>query len=252
MNRSLVKKYLLLTFSVMLLFWGSAAAISQSRNVTIENPFMRVLFVVGGFSPTIASYISLKSEKQVDSLKDWLKKIFRFRQTPAAYGFAALFALIYFGIGSLVNGVKIGAPIWLQLFIVPSMLFGGGNEEPGWRMILQPELEKQYGFHAATIITAVIWWIWHFPIFFIRGTANANMNFLLFGIMCLTLSYALALIRKVSNGVFPCILTHCIINGLSATFVFPLSLTGCLLTLAVTAVGTTIFLKHCKEEQNTL
>ena len=54
------------------------------------------------------------------------------------------------------------------------MLFGGGNEEVGWRMILQPELEKKFNFHIATIFTAIIWWLWHLPIFFIKGTANAD------------------------------------------------------------------------------
>ena len=97
------------------------------------------------------------------------------------------------------------------LVIAPMMLVGGGNEEVGWRMILQPELEKKFGFNLATILTGITWWLWHFPIFFIKGTANINMNYFLFGIMCLTLSYALATIRKTSKGVFPCILTHCVI-----------------------------------------
>ncbi len=252
MNGKLVKKYLILTFSIMLLCWGGSAVISQIWNITINNPVLRVLFLIGGFSPTIASYLSLKSKKQVNSLKIWLQKIFRFRQTPLAYGLAALFVLIYFGIGSLVNGVEFGAPIWMQLIIVPSMLFGGGNEEAGWRMILQPELEKQYGFHKATIVTAVVWWIWHFPIFFIHGTANAEMNFFLFGIMCFTLSYGLAVICKVSDGVFPCVLTHCLINGLSATFAFPLTLPGCVITLALTVAASLIVLKCCKKVNATI
>ena len=124
----------------------------------------------------------------------------------------------------------------MLIVILPMMLFGGGNEEVGWRMILQPELEKKFGFHIATIFTSIIWWLWHLPIFFIIGTANANMNYFLFGIMCLTLCYALATIRKVSKGVFPCILTHCLINGLSAIFVFNYSLLSCCITLIVTII----------------
>ena len=40
------------------------------------------------------------------------------------------------------------------IIILPMMLVGGGNEEVGWRMILQPELEKKFNFNIATIITA--------------------------------------------------------------------------------------------------
>lgn len=79
-------------------------------------------------------------------------------------------------------------------------------------------------------------------LFFIIGTANANMNYFLFGIMCLTLCYALATIRKVSKGVFPCILTHCLINGLSAIFVFNYSLLSCCITLIVTIIVSILIL----------
>ncbi len=251
MNRKLVQKFLLLTFAIMLLFWGGSAVVSQLLDITVDNPAMKLPFMLGGFSPTIASYLSLKSENEVHGFKDWLKQIFGTRQSPFAYALVLLFVLVYFGLGSLINGVTIGAPIWLQLIIVPSMLLGGGNEEAGWRMILQPELEKKYGFHIATITTSIIWWLWHSPLFFIKGTANAQMNFLLFGIMCVTLSYALAAIRKASSSVFPCVLMHCLINGLSATFLFSFSLTGSMVTLAVTVAASTLVLKFRKAKYET-
>ena len=130
----------------------------------------------------------------------------------------------------------------MLIIILPMMLFGGGNEEVGWRMILQPELEKKFNFHIATIFTAIIWWLWHLPIFFIKGTANANMNYFLFGIMCLTLCYALATIRKLSNCIFPCILTHCLINGLSAIFLFNYSWLSCCISLIVTIIVSMLIL----------
>lgn len=210
--------------------------LSQALNLTVDNIFLKIMYFVGGFSPTIASYISLKRNGEVSGFKQWLKKIFDVKHSLLTYVCVALFVAVYYVVGCLVNGFEIGAPVFVLLVVVPMMLFGGGNEEVGWRMILQPQLEEKFGFHIATVITAVIWWLWHFPIFFIKGTVNADMNYLLFGIMCLALSYALGTIRKVSNGVFPCILTHCLINGLSAVFVFSLSLLSCVVTLAVTVL----------------
>lgn len=236
MNKKLLKDYLLITFGITILFWGGAAVLSQLLNLTISNILIRVMHFIGGFSPTIASYISLKRNGQVDGFFHWLKKVFDIKHSVLTYGLVLLFVLIYYLLGCAINGVSVGSPVYMLIVIIPLMLFSGGNEEVGWRMILQPELEKSFNFNIATIITAVIWWIWHLPIFFINGTANSNMNYFLFGIMCLTLSYALAAIRKASKGTFPCILTHCLINGLSGVIVFQFSALSCTVTLIITII----------------
>ncbi len=247
MNKKLVKDYLLITFSIMAVFWGGCAVISQCFDLTVNNIFMRIMHMVGGFSPTIASYISLKRNNLISNFKEWLKTVFDIKHSAGTYAAVLLFVAIYYVLGCLINGFSLGAPIFMIVVILPMMLFGGGNEEVGWRMILQPELEKKFGFHAATFITGAIWWLWHLPIFFIKGTANANMNFFLFGIMCLMLSYALAAIQKISKGVFPCILAHCLINGLSAVFVFEFSLLSCVVTLIITAIIATIITRKIKQ-----
>ena len=247
MNNKLVKEFLIITFVIMMIFWGGCALISQLFDITISNIFLKIMHIIGGFSPTIASYISLKRNGIVNNFKEWLKKIFDIKHNVGTYFLVILFALIYYLLGCLINGFKIGAPIFMILILMPMMLVGGGNEEVGWRMILQPELEKKFGFNLATILTGIIWWIWHFPLFYIKGTANANMNYFLFGIMCLTLSYALATIRKISKGVFPCILAHCLINSLSAIFVFNFSLLSCCTSLIATIVTSLIILSINKK-----
>ena len=177
MNKKLVKEFLIITFVIMLIFWGGCALISQIFNLTINNIFLRIMHIIGGFSPTIASYISLKKNNKVKNLKEWLKKIFDIKHNIWTYVLVILFVLIYYVLGCAINGFEFGAPIFMLIVILPMMLFGGGNEEVGWRMILQPELEKKFGFHIATIFTSIIWWLWHLPIFFIRGTANAKHPF---------------------------------------------------------------------------
>ena len=68
--------------------------------------------------------------------------------------------------------------------------------------------------------------------------------------MCLTLSYALATVRKLSKGVFPCILLHCFINGLSAIFVFNFSWISCIATLVVTIILSMLILNKNKKMEN--
>lgn len=247
MNKKLVKEFLIITFVIMIVFWGGCALTSQIFNLTINNIFIKIMYIIGGFSPTIASYISLKRNNKVKYFTEWLKKIFDIKHNVWTYSLVILFVLIYYALGCIINGFQFGAPIFMLAVILPMMLFGGGNEEVGWRMILQPELEKKFGFNIATILTAIIWWVWHLPIFFIQGTANEDMNYFLFGIMCLALCYALATIRKVSEGVFPCILTHCLINGLSAVFVFNYSFLSCCITLIVTIIVSMLVLSINKK-----
>ena len=55
MNKKLVKEFLIITFVIMLIFWGGCALISQIFNLTINNIFLRIMHIIGGFSPTIAS-----------------------------------------------------------------------------------------------------------------------------------------------------------------------------------------------------
>ena len=243
MNKKLIQEYLLITFSLTLLFWGGCIFLSQAFGLTVGAPWVRIPYVLGGFSPTVASYVSLKRSGRVRTVKAWLRQVFHVGHSLWVYGEVALFVLVYYAVNCLVNGVTVGAPAFLLLLIVPLMLFGGGNEEAGWRMVLQPELEKALGFHPATLITGAVWWVWHLPLFFIHGTANESMNFLLFGILCLALSYALATVRRTSGGVFPCVLTHCLINGLSATLIFDSSLLSAILCLAATLLLSLLFLK---------
>ena len=171
MNKKLVKEFLIITFVIMLVFWGGCALISQIFNLTINNIFLRIMHIIGGFSPTIASYISLKrnnkiknlkewlkkifsptiasyislkKNNKVKNLKEWLKKIFDIKHNIWTYVLVILFVVIYYVLGCAINGFEFGAPIFMLIVILPMMLFGGGNEEVGWRMILQPELEKKY------------------------------------------------------------------------------------------------------------
>ncbi len=250
MNKKIVHEFLIITFILMIFGWGSCVTLSQFFDLSINNPLLKIFFFIGGFSPTVASYITLKRNKSISNFKEWLKQIFDAKHSVFTYLCIILFVFIYYFLGCKINGFQFGAPAFMLVIILPMMLFCGGNEEVGWRMILQTELEKKFGFHLATLFTAIIWWIWHLPLFFIKGTSNADMNYFLFGIMCLTLSYALATIRKISNGNFPCILMHCLINGLSAVFVVSFSIISCILTLIVMAI-LSIIICYIYEKQKT-
>lgn len=131
MNKKLVKEFLIITFVIMIVFWGGCALISQIFNLTVNNIFLRIMHIIGGFSPTIASYISLKRNKEIEDFKEWLKKIFDIKHNIGTYALVILFVSIYYILGCAINGFEFGAPIFMLIVILPMMLIGGGNEEVG-------------------------------------------------------------------------------------------------------------------------
>lgn len=246
MNRKLVIDYIVYTFLIVLLSWGLCDIICLIKNVSLDQILLlRIPYFIGGFSPTISSYLVLKKHNHVNGIKEWLKKIFIFKDTKKSYIFVLAFVFMYYLIGCTLSNFTYGAPFFIALVTVPLMILGGGNEEVGWRMILEPELEKKYGFILSCFITGIIWWIWHGPLFLINGTESV-FEYLYFGLNCMGLSYLLSIVKKQSNGIFPCIVFHCLINGLSPIFLFDYSLLSSLVFLIVSIIVSIIINSNLK------
>lgn len=55
-------------------------------------------------------------------------------------------------------------PIY-ALILAVTLLIQGGNEEPGWRGFLQPELQTRFSPLVAAILVSFVWSLWHLPLF---------------------------------------------------------------------------------------
>lgn len=232
MNK-LSKDYLIYTFLIMVICWGLCTICSLNGISLNKNYFLYIPYLLGGWSPSIASFFALKKNKQVADFKDWLKNVFDFKHNVLSYLMVMVLEILFILPQCLISGYENGAPVFAIIFMVPMMLFGGGLEEAGWRYILQPELERKYKFVISTIIVSMIWWLWHFPLFYIQGTAQYGQNYLAFGINVLGLSFVLASIRKNTDSVWLCVLFHCIANSLSATFIINDNILGNIVTTVI-------------------
>lgn len=207
------KNYLGFTFLIMLIGWGICLLCSFNGTSINDNRWLFVPYLLGGWSPTIASYLALKKNNKITGIREWLKNIFDFRHDIFSYIMVVILAILSILPQCLISGYKNGAPIFAIIVMIPVMLFGGGLEEAGWRYILQPELEKKYSFIISTIIVSIIWWLWHLPLFYIQGVVQYGQNYFAFGISILGLSFALASIRKNTGSIWLCVLFHCIENS---------------------------------------
>lgn len=215
----LCKDFLKYTFLTMGICWGTCVICSLNGILMTEFVPLYALYFLGGLSPTIGSFLALKHNGETAGFQGWMRTVFDFRHNAASYGMVVVFAAAHILTLCLICGYKQIAPLFAIVLLVPLMLFCGGLEETGWRGVLQPELEKRFGFAGATLITALIWWLWHFPLFLIPGVSQYGKNFLAYGVNVLGLSFALAAIRRNTNSSWLCVLFHCIINALSGIYI---------------------------------
>jgi membrane protease YdiL (CAAX protease family) len=129
------------------------------------------------------------------------------------------FAAIYFGTAMSTGIFEYDYPIYLSLLYFPIMIVLGGLEEVGWRFILNPALERKLPFALACLITGVIWSVWHLPAFFIEGSGQAELNFFIFTIASIGLSFAYAAVYRISKSIWLCVFIHALNNVLYGSFI---------------------------------
>jgi hypothetical protein len=251
MNKKIVTQFTILTFIIMAIAWGVCVICGQFGITKSNHAWLNIPYILGGFSPTIASYLVLKRNNKVTGLKEWFKNIFTFKSGVLFYLLVVLFGVIYLVPQILISGVKEMSPLYMFFLNLPIMLVGGGMEEAGWRYILQPELDKKYRFILSSIIVAVIWSVWHLPLFFIPEVGQYGENFGLFAIGVLGLTFALGAIRKISGNVFLCVLFHCIANAGTTTFIFQRTLPGVAVMSGLMIIFSTIAVFAYKSQKKT-
>jgi len=230
--RKTAGQFLIFTFCIMLLCWGTCLLCSRFGYYLSNMPLLYVPFLAGGFSPTIASWLVWKKQNPSGRFKEWLAIIFDFHHNLFSYLLLPGLAALFFFTLCRFSGYKSGAPFFAIIFMIPMMLFGGGLEEAGWRGILFPELESRFGYTPATIYIASIWWFWHLPLFFIPGVSQYGTDFIVFGINVFGLSFALSAIKKVTGSTWLCVLFHCAINSLHGVYLVGESRIGSLAAAA--------------------
>lgn len=237
------KKYLLYTFSIMLVCWGICLVCSLNNISLNDNYLLYIPYLLGGWSPTIASFISLKENNKIKNFKEWMRNVFDFKHSIFSYFMVAILGIIFILPQCFISGYENGAPLFAIVVMIPMMLIGGGLEEAGWRYILQPELEKNHKFITSTIIVSIIWWLWHLPLFYIQGVVQYGQNYFAFGINTLGLSFALASIKKSADSVWLCVLFHCIVDSLSGIFIIKDDILGSIVASIFLVFSSLVLLK---------
>jgi membrane protease YdiL (CAAX protease family) len=218
MNGKIAVKTVILSFCITWVFSGCVLIANQFGYLKYGTPLTWVFISTGALAPAIAAFIILMKNKVMPA-KQFFRIVFALKQPVRMYFLVLLFVVIYFSIGVLTGLFEYDSFDYISLAAIPLMIIGGGLEEVGWRFVLNPALEKKLPFAVACSVTAVIWSVWHLPIFFIEGSSQNTMNFFIFSIGSLGLSFAYAAIYRISRSVWLCVFIHALNNSLYDSFV---------------------------------
>lgn len=201
----------LATYFSLAFLWTWAFLFPAVR--VFDEPFQTLLIILGAFGPFLSAVVTLRIYEGGDSLKNWLRCIFRFK-VPAGWYLAgaffipALIGSLHFLIYRLLGGApsfELAAP-WYQYlaFLIPTALLTGGNEEPGWRGFALPVLNKLTNPLAAGLILGVVHALWHLPL---MGHYGTTILWYIFGLIPLTFLFNWFYLHS-RGSIWPVMLFH--------------------------------------------
>jgi membrane protease YdiL (CAAX protease family) len=132
----------------------------------------------------------------------------------------------YFGLGPLSR------PVGTGLFFLMVATIGvirdcatTLGEEIGWRGFLAPELAKRYSYTVTSILSGVIWALWHVPIIVFAGY-NAGTGW--YGLIVVSanmigLCFVLVWLRLKSGSLWPAVILHAASNQFIQAFFDPMT-----------------------------
>ncbi|WP_243835263.1 CPBP family intramembrane glutamic endopeptidase [Maribacter spongiicola] len=201
--------------------------------------------------PALSAFITLKLMKRPISSLSWgLKSLKNLRLSyliPVAYITISYILIWVIGFGNMINQETItewsqelgmegfnSTIILLTMIVLLSTVGVVKNigstlgEEIGWRGFFIYELRKLFSFGTVSIISGVIWAIWHWPIIFLiyKGSGNLLLHITAFTVMIVAISVILAYYTFKSNSLWPAALFHSVHNIFIQKVFTPLTITN--------------------------
>ena len=202
-------------------------------------------------SPAIASLVTLKILKRPLSDLPWSLRKPKYLSfaylTPVAYisiaygliwalGFGDFFDLVQIrewseelGIDSSHSALVVLVMVFLLATVGVIKNIGSTlGEEIGWRGFFIFELRKLFSFEKVSLISGLIWSMWHWPIIYLmyKGSGDLLFHITAFTIMIIGMSFILAYYTFKSNSLWPAALYHSVHNIYIQKICTPLTITN--------------------------
>lgn len=231
-EHSLLIQFFLLAFVISWLIW--LPALLRTLNIMKYNFSNIILVGIGAWGPSVSAFILTYKIDGREGLKSLLKRAFKlphkkawliptFLLLPCLLGVTyVLYILLH--AGNLPELTLLLQP-WLiiPLFIFSLLVLGAVQEEFGWRGFALDKLQKRWNALLSSLILGILWAIWHLPLFFIEGTMQQNISFIIFllGTLGITIIYTW-LHNNTQGSILTALIFHAMHN--TAFNIFPITL----------------------------
>jgi len=201
--------------------------------------------------PALSAFATLKITKRPISSLPWNLEKSKYLNLsyliPVLYITIAYVFIWVFSFGSVLNQETIlewSQELGMEEFSIPIVILSmvvllsivgvvkniGSTlgEEIGWRGFFIYELRKIFSFGGVSIISGLIWSIWHWPIILLiyKGSGNVIFHISSFTVMILGMSVILAYYTFKSNSLWPSALFHSVHNIFIQKIFTPLTSTN--------------------------
>ncbi|MBX4262199.1 CPBP family intramembrane metalloprotease (plasmid) [Clostridium estertheticum] len=188
--------FLVMTFLISWTFWGIIyASYKGILSSNIYDRYFTIFFMLGAFMPSVMSIIVNGCFYGRKGIKALLKKLTIWKVRPFFYIVVLLFTPVLYYIPLFICNItgagyklpsNISNPVMILLNFLLVIPFGGPlMEELGWRGFVLPRLQSKLNPGFSSLILGIIWACWHLPLFFIPGTSQYRVPFVIFIIQCI-------------------------------------------------------------------
>ncbi|MFW5900194.1 MAG: CPBP family intramembrane glutamic endopeptidase [Halodesulfurarchaeum sp.] len=174
-DRHRLVAFLLITYSFTWVIQGIVAAMGLEASWT-----QSILIGFGAFGPPVGAGVVIWASG--GDLRQWIGQFFIWRIGAKWWGIALGLPFLILGIGVALF-VALGGPINLDSLPFPGIylfvlawgtVWGGGQEDLGWRGFMLPLLQDKYSALASSMIVGVSWAGWHLPLFLNAATTHGG------------------------------------------------------------------------------
>lgn len=203
-----------------LVFWGPIALLKVPTVNLVDGEmgpaWAIILFIIGGFVPSIVGIILTAKYEGKEGVKKLLKQSIKIKIGCKMF-FTIIVVAVYFVISliliaKLTTGNFEYSQFWIQLpTILPLIILGPLSEEYGWRGFAIKRLLKCTNPNLTSLIIGLVWGLWHLPLFYMLGSSQYELNipFVAFLISVVGTSFIYTcLYQRTKGSIFSAILLH--------------------------------------------
>ncbi len=223
LNKELKESMIFFIITIFLsyfVFWGPIALFKIPTVNLVDGKtgplWAIILFVIGGFVPSIIGILLTGIFEGKDEIKKMFKKLSKINLGKKYFSLIILisffiaFSLIL--IYTLLGGKFDFSQFWIQLpGFIPLLILGPLSEELGWRGFAIKRLLKNMNPNLTSLVIGLIWSLWHLPLFYIPGSSQYEFNlpFIAFLLSVTSISFAFTYIYiKTEKSIFSAIFFH--------------------------------------------